>query len=157
MSNKPNVKILVFGGRDFCYNKAKKTYNVNDILQSYKLLNATVVTLKESNNVCVVDGVATGADTVGFRWGQSNGFEPLRFKAKWYDNDGNFNRLAGFERNSEMLKIATHCIGFWDGISSGTNDTRKKCIKLRLPLRMFKYTYEGDQLVLERIKEWENG
>lgn len=155
MVNKVTTNLLVFGGRDLCYDKVKKTYRMEGVLKCFKVLNVSISVIKKLSTIKVVDGVATGADTIGFRWGQSNGFEPLRFKAKWHDEDGVFDRLAGFERNSKMLTVATHCVGFWDGISNGTNDTRKKCIKLGLPLRMFKYSYEGDLLILERVKEWE--
>ena len=128
--------ICIFGGRDFCL-LPDKTYDVEAILNAYKWINVCVKELKQQD-ITIIDGVATGADTVGYRYALSANLNHQRFPAQWRVN-GVYNPKAGFERNSEMLEVGTHFIGFWDGISGGTNDMRKKAITAGKRIRVFHY------------------
>lgn len=67
----------------------------------------------------VVSGCANGADLLGECWADMNNVPVLRFPADWE----NLGKRAGFVRNLEMFKFATHGVFFWDGSSKGTRHT----------------------------------
>lgn len=48
-------------------------------------------------------------------------------------------RKAGFIRNIEMAKIATHCISFWDNISNGTRNMILTAVKYNLITKVIRY------------------
>lgn len=147
------IKLVVFGGRDFCVDENRE-YITEHILRAFKTITKTMANHLPENTF-VIDGVALGADEVGYRWRMSNNLDGERYPAKWKDEEGNFNRLAGFERNTLMVEAGNHFIGFWDGKSNGTNDTRKKVLKKGLPIRMFHYEVIDDELIITHRKDWE--
>lgn len=130
------MKVAIIGSRSF---------------QDYKLLCET---LKPYQNKIteIISGGAQGADELGARWCKE--FlkkEPIIFEAKWDDfnakncligknSKGEFyNTLAGFNRNTDIIKSADCIIAFWDGISRGTEDSLKKAKKMKKPCKIIKY------------------
>lgn len=100
----------------------------------------------------VISGAALGADTLGAKW--SREFlkkEPLEYEALWHDltkepclvkldKKGNaFNCLAGFNRNTDIIKNCDACFAFWNGKSSGTADSLKKTQKYKKPTKLIIY------------------
>lgn len=96
------MKVIIAGSRNF-----------ND----YELLKAELNVLIHHQKVEeVVSGTAKGADKLGEKWANEYGFSIKRFPANWDE----FGKSAGYIRNEEMAKYATHCVVFWDGESKGT-------------------------------------
>jgi hypothetical protein len=98
------IKVIIAGGRKF-----------ND----YKLLETSMDKLLVNydwDQVEIVSGKASGADTLGERYANSRGMSIKEFPADW-ENYGNY---AGPIRNALMADYATHCAVFWDGYSRGS-------------------------------------
>jgi hypothetical protein len=130
------MRIAIIGGRDF-----------ND----YKLMCSILEPYKHKITK-VISGAAPGADSLGAKW--SKEFlkkEPLEYKALWndltkepclikMDKNGNpFNCLAGFNRNTDIIKNCDVCFAFWDGKSKGTKDSLDKCDKFKKPKKIIYY------------------
>ena len=80
---------------------------------------------KKPENIVIVSGHASGADTLGERYAQERGYELKTFPADWKAN----GRAAGPIRNAKMASVAHTLIAFWNGKSRGTKnmiDTAKK-------------------------------
>jgi len=127
--------IAIIGGRDF-----------ND----YNLLKETLNSLK--NKITdIVSGGAQGADSLGAKWCRE--FlkkEPIVFEADWDDlsepclikrnaKGELYNSLAGFNRNTLIIKKSDAVIAFWDGKSPGTKDSLDKCKKYKKPKQIVYY------------------
>lgn len=130
------MRIAIIGGRDF---------------DDYELMCSVLEPYKEKITK-VISGAAPGADSLGARW--SREFlkkEPLEYKALWYDlskdpclvkmdkADKPYNVLAGFNRNTDIIKNCDVVFAFWDGKSRGTSDSLNKCVKLKKPKKIIKY------------------
>ena len=80
---------------------------------------------------CIIQGEATGADAHAKAWALHNGVPTADYPAKWSQTNGihcrdlhikidrrgrRYNALAGFARNTEMLRdgCPTHVVGFPD-------------------------------------------
>lgn len=68
----------------------------------------------------VLSGDARGVDKLGIQWAREHNIPVQRFKPVWYDNEGNFKRWAGFDRNTDMAKACEALIAVWDCRSKGT-------------------------------------
>jgi predicted Rossmann fold nucleotide-binding protein DprA/Smf involved in DNA uptake len=116
------IKVLIAGGRffnDYELLKSKCDEILADIL----------------DRITVVSGHARGADELGEDYADEKGYEIDTHPAKWDDLNAEpcvigynkygklYNKLAGFNRNKEMMSIADIVICFWDGKSKGTKDT----------------------------------
>ena len=75
-------------------------------------------TIKQHNLIIneVVCGEAKGVDTCGKQYGINNKIQIKSFPAEW----DKFGKSAGYIRNEEMAKYATHLILIWDGLSKGS-------------------------------------
>ena len=97
-------RIIVAGGRKFS----------NAGLLARKLDHLTKNLAIE--NMAIVSGCAAGADTLGAEWARARGIEVIEYPAEW----DRLGKRAGYIRNEEMAKVATHLVAFWDGESRGT-------------------------------------
>ena len=79
-------RILVCGGRHY--------QNRNNV---FHVLNKLY--LRPPSISCIIDGMASGADTFGFEWAKLNGITSQRFPADW----ASYGSRAGSLRNTEML------------------------------------------------------
>lgn len=61
-------------------------------------------------------GGARGADALGERYAEENGFKTERYPANW----DKYGKSAGPKRNEQMAKVADCVICFWDRKSPGT-------------------------------------
>ena len=132
------MKLIIAGTRSF---------------NNYELLKSKLDFFLQNVNeeVFIISGKAPGADSLGETYAIEKGFVVLPFPAKWkdltttpckikYNKHGEaYNALAGFNRNEEMAKNATHCVCFWDGISPGTSDMIQLARKYNLKLKIVKY------------------
>ena len=72
--------------------------------------------MRKENTIIIVSGGARGADLLGERYAQENGFAIERYPADW----DRYGKSAGPRRNREMAKAGDYVICFWDGESRGT-------------------------------------
>ena len=97
------MKLIIAGGREF---------NDYELLQKAMLDHFPNIG-KDDSIIC---GDARGADSLGNRFGIENQIPVEHFPAQW----DTFGKSAGYRRNEEMARHATHLLAFWDGQSKGT-------------------------------------
>ena len=85
-------------------------------------------------DILIISGGALGVDKGAEEYADINGYPKLILEAEW-DIEG---KPAGYNRNKEMGKLATHTILFWDGESKGTAHMIELCKKLGIPLRVIR-------------------
>lgn len=121
-------------------------------LENYKIFSSivydTIYHLLRKTNVdsMIISGDAkTGADRMAKDFADNNGFEYDGFPADWGNlNVPNvrvkvnqwgkeYNALAGFNRNTDIVENSDFLILFWDGESSGTEDTLEKTMAAKKP------------------------
>ena len=84
--------------------------------------------IRKESNIVIVSGCASGADAIGERYAEENGFEVERYPAEW----GKYGKIAGPKRNKKMAEVSDYVICFWDGKSRGTKlmiECARKCGK----------------------------
>ena len=100
-----NFKVIIAGSRGF---------------SNYKLLrekcNKFLREKRKTCNIVIVSGHARGADTLGEKYAQDEGFDLEIYPAQWKK----FGKAAGFRRNEQMAEVADALIAFWNGESHGT-------------------------------------
>ena len=100
-----NFKVIIAGSRGF---------------SNYKLLreqcNKFLREKRKTSNIIVVSGHARGADTLGEKYAQDEGFALEIYPAQWKK----FGKRARYRRNEQMAEVADALIAFWDGSSKGT-------------------------------------
>lgn len=109
-------RVICAGSRD--YEDSEYIYKVLD----YYLQNLP------KHDTEIFDGKARGPDTIGGLYAKEKGYGTRDFPANWDE----FGKGAGYIRNEEMAKHATHLIAFWDGVSRGTKDMIDRALKHRL-------------------------
>jgi YspA, cpYpsA-related SLOG family len=80
----------------------------------------------------IVSGGAKGADTLGERYAEEKGIPTNIYYPDWKTH----GRIAGFLRNTDIVKNSDVVLAFWDGESRGTMDSLKKCVKLGIPYKI---------------------
>ena len=106
-------KVIIAGCRDFT------DYELLREKCDYHLQNLRL------EDIVIVSGHASGADSLGERYAQDRGFQLETYPADWQAH----GRAAGPIRNAKMASVAHALIAFWDGKSRGTKnmiDTVKK-------------------------------
>jgi len=100
-----NFKVIIAGSRGF---------------SNYRLLreqcNKFLREKRKISNIIIVSGHARGADTLGEKYAQDEGFDLEIYPAQW----DKFGKRAGYRRNEQMAEVADALIAFWDGSSRGT-------------------------------------
>jgi hypothetical protein len=124
MTNKDNFKVVVAGSRGF---------------NNYKLLkekcNKLLREKKETHNIIIVSGNARGADILGEKYSNDEGFDLKIYPADWKKH----GRSAGFRRNEQMAEVADALIAFWDGKSHGTKHMIDICKEKGIDVRVINY------------------
>jgi hypothetical protein len=122
-----SVRIIIAGSRGNYYSeffgKTIKSF-LKEIMERDKL---------RRKDIQIISGMArSGADFLAVLFAEQFKFPLKEMWAAWDKIDvpgaiikqnaqgKEYNANAGFERNVEMAKIATHLIAFWDGKSPGT-------------------------------------
>lgn len=122
-------RVIVAGGRDF-----------ND----YEFMKAKLDELFfasdefDADPIKIISGMAEGADTLAIRYADENEMTKILFPANWKYH----RRMAGFLRNEDMLRIATHLVVFWDGQSHGTKHIIDLAREKGIPTWVFDYNGE---------------
>lgn len=119
-----NFKIIIAGSRGF---------------SNYKLLrekcNEYLREKRKEYNIIIISGGARGADTLGEKYAQDEGFSLEVFLANW----NKFGKSAGFRRNEQMGEVADALIAFWDGKSHGTKHMIEIMENKKLLVRVVNY------------------
>ena len=130
------IRIIIAGGRDF---------NRYDML--CKSVADTIVEMvyerkiTPETDIKIISGRARGADQHGERFAEENGYECVKFPAKWDE----LGKRAGYVRNMEMAKYAKSddaygvLIAFWDRKSKGTEHMIDIAKKYGLETHIFTY------------------
>lgn len=128
------MKVIIAGGRDF-NNLPLMQSSLSEILGDVKDLE-------------IVSGMAKGADMLAYKLAIANEIEVTSFPADWTDMTepcvprsnqyGEYNALAGMNRNKEMGDYADMLIAFSNG-SRGTADMIKYMESLNKPTYIIKY------------------
>lgn len=90
--------------------------------ESSKIISEILFDNPDISDVEIVSGTARGADELGEKFAEDEGYHIARFPANW----NLFGKRAGYIRNTEMAKYAVDdnshgvLIAFWDKISKGT-------------------------------------
>lgn len=121
---KPNSvpnKVIIAGGREF-----------ND----YDLLKTKCDSiLSNLEDVIIISGDCRGTDKLGEKYAKERGYKCEKYPANWNE----YGKVAGYIRNEEMAKIATHLIAFWDNKSPGTKSMINLGTKYNLKKRVIIY------------------
>lgn len=119
-----NFKVIIAGSRGF---------------SNYKLLkekcNEYLREKRKEYNIIIISGGARGADTLGEKYAQDEGFSLEVFPANW----NKFGKSAGFIRNEQMAEVADALIVFWDGKSHGTKHMIEIMENKKLLVRVVNY------------------
>ena len=119
-----NFKVIIAGSRGF---------------SNYKLLkehcNKYLREKRRTCNIIIVSGHARGADTLGERYAQDEGFALEVYPAQWKK----LGKQAGYRRNEQMAEVADALIAFWDGESRGTKHMIDIMNNKGLPTKVVNY------------------
>lgn len=119
-----NFNVIIAGSRGF---------------SNYKLLreqcNKFLREKRKTSNIIVVSGHARGADTLGEKYAQDEGFTLEIYPAQWKK----FGKRAGYRRNEQMAEVADALIAFWDGSSKGTKHMIEIMENKKLLVRVVNY------------------
>ena len=87
----------------------------------------------------IVSGGAIGCDSLAEHYAKENNIPTIIHKANWKDLSepckighnqyGEYNKLAGFVRNQQIINDSDIVICFWDEVSNGTRDSVNKAKK----------------------------
>lgn len=116
------MKLIVAGSRDF--NDFQLLRNKLDFFLS-----------KTDEKVEIVSGTCRGSDRLGERYAGLRKLKVKKFPANW----NKYGLSAGYKRNEQMAKYASHCVVFWDGKSRGTKHMIDFAEKYKLNLRVVKF------------------
>lgn len=115
------TRVIVFGSRSFS--------DYQTLAQRLDLF------LANCSDIAIISGCAKGADQLGEKYATEHGYGLIKVPAQW----DVYGKKAGFLRNDQMLDIATHAVGFWDGQSRGTADMIAKVKARGLGLRVIRF------------------
>lgn len=134
------VKVCVFGSRSF---------NDYDLLK--KKLDYYLHNFKKEQIVVIV-GCASGADTLGENYAFYEGLSVERYPADWDNLEAvpcniktnkkgrKYNSLAGINRNKVMANVCDIAVGFYDGKSPGTKAMIDILKKMNKPTKIVLFT-----------------
>ena len=134
-------RVLVFGGRDFTDTKA--VFNSLDLMAEWSESDDIGNTMPMLH---IISGCASGADQLGLDWAKDTGNTTSEFPAAWQDleapgaiiktrRDGiQYNTLAGFWRNQQMIDEGHPDIGLMFPGRNGTRDMKERLIKAKIPI-----------------------
>ena len=130
------MKVAVIGSRHFMNYLMVKDYL--DRLNQMRRITA------------IVSGGASGADSLGERWADSNGVDKIIYEAEW-DNltypdaiirtnprGKQYDAKAGMRRNILIIDNCDVVLAFWDMHSPGTRSAVQQAKKIHRPIKVIK-------------------
>lgn len=104
----------------------------------------------------VVSGGAIGVDTWAEETAKARGMRtPIIFYPKWRDEDGNYDKRAGFIRNQKIVEASEEIFAFYDGKSRGTANTIQKARSMGKKVTIFKPDTSPEAQKLEEMAQIE--
>jgi predicted Rossmann fold nucleotide-binding protein DprA/Smf involved in DNA uptake len=117
----PIKRVVIAGCRDYDnYNEAKAYIDI------------CLSNIRKRNEIIIISGGAKGADSLGERYAEENGFKVEKYPADWE----RYGRSAGPRRNRQMAEISDYVICFWDGESRGTRSMIESARKFGKPVKI---------------------
>lgn len=116
-------RIVVAGCRDYENYTDAKAY-----------IDMCITEIRKKYTLVFLSGGCSGADLLGERYANENGFRIERYPADWQK----YGKWAGPKRNLQMAKASDYVICFWDGKSRGTASMISCAKGLRKPLKIKK-------------------
>ncbi|MBR4073078.1 MAG: DUF2493 domain-containing protein [Clostridia bacterium] len=108
--------------------------NYNNYQEAKEYIDYCLSNIRKGNNIIIVSGCASGADAIGERYAQENGFRIEKFPADWEK----YGRNAGPKRNEQMAEVSDYVICFWDEKSRGTKSMIDCAVKCGKPIKIKK-------------------
>lgn len=106
--------------------------NYNDYDKAKEYIDLCISEIKNKYTLIFLSGGCRGADMLGERYAEENGFKVERYPAEW----DRYGKEAGPKRNREMAEGADFVICFWDGKSRGTKSMIKYATLNGKPIRI---------------------
>ena len=122
--NLPTKRVVIAGCRDY-----------NNYEEAKQYIDYCLSDIRKENDIIILSGCAKGADALGERYAEENGFKIEKHPADW----AKFGRSAGPERNEQMAKLCDYVICFWDGKSCGTKSMIELARKYNKPIKIKKF------------------
>lgn len=131
------MKLAIIGGRDF---------------NNYDFLKEVMSSIFKKDDIeLIISGGAKGADTLGVDYAKEYNIPYIIHDAKWKDltlepcrikrnKYGEYNALAGHNRNTLIINDCDTVLAFWDEKSKGTGDSVSKANKLNKKVIIANYT-----------------
>lgn len=126
MTSTNELTVAVVGSRSF---------------RDYRLMCKELDTLRKEKSgytLRFVSGGAQGADKLAEQYAEEHDLKIDVLKPDWRPN-GVYDPQAGLNRNTDIVQAAQMVIAFWDGVSTGTRDTKRKAENLGLETRVIRY------------------
>ena len=117
----PIKRVVIAGCRDYDNYDEAKAY-----------IDICLSNIRKTNEIIIVSGGAKGADSLGERYAEENGFKVEKYPADWV----RYGRSAGPRRNRQMAEISDYVICFWDGESRGTRSMIESARKFGKPVKI---------------------
>ncbi|MGN0560998.1 MAG: DUF2493 domain-containing protein [Candidatus Fimenecus sp.] len=114
-------RILVAGCREYDNYSDAKAY-----------IEICIKEIRERYTLVFLSGGCRGADRLGERYANENGFCIERYPADWQK----YGKSAGPKRNLQMVKTCDYVICFWDGKSRGTASVISYAKKFQKPIKV---------------------
>ena len=106
--------------------------NYNNYDEAKKYIDFCLSNIRNEHHIIIVSGCASGADAIGERYANENGFKVEKYPADWK----NLGRSAGPKRNKQMAEISDYVICFWDGKSKGTRSMIEYAEEYNKPIKI---------------------
>lgn len=123
MKKLPVKRVVIAGCRDY-----------HDYEEAREFIDRCLSRIRKENTIVILSGGASGADALGERYADENGFGLERYPAKW----SKFGKSAGPKRNKQMAEACDYVICFWDEKSGGTKSMIDFAKLYNRPLRIKK-------------------
>ncbi len=120
-------RIVVAGCRDY------ENYE-----EASKYIEFCISKIREKYELVFLSGGCRGADKLGERYAQQNGFKTEIYRADWEL----YGKRAGPKRNMEMAEKADFIICFWNGKSKGTKSMIEFAKSMKKPIKIKKIKAE---------------
>ncbi|MBQ6815964.1 MAG: DUF2493 domain-containing protein [Clostridia bacterium] len=108
--------------------------NYNNYDEAKIFIDFCLSNIRKKNDIVIISGCASGADAIGERYAQENGFRIERHPADWQT----YGRSAGPRRNKQMAEVSDYVICFWDNKSAGTQSMISYARKYGKPVKIKK-------------------
>lgn len=108
--------------------------NYEDYEEARAYIEMCIKTIRNKYVLVFLSGGCSGADMLGERYANENGFQIERYPADWQK----YGKTAGPKRNLQMAKDCDYVICFWDGKIRGTASMIAYAKEFRKPIRIKK-------------------